>query len=301
MGHQHDHRSVDNGRRGVSFALLAAVLFGASTPFSKILVGRVDPILLAGLLYLGSGMGLAIWRGLSRGFERDESREASLKLADLPWLASAIISGGVIGPVLLLVGLRMTPASSASLLLNLEGVLTAMLAWFVFKENFDLRIALGMAAITAGGLLVSWGGRPELGAPVGALSITGACLAWAVDNNLTRRVSTGDPVQVAAAKGFGCRDSESDHRRRERGENAGRGCCGRSSFGRACRLWHQPDSFRASAPPHWNGQDRRLFLRGSFRWSNDLNCRLTRRCDCLLCRCCCTDGARRLATPDRAA
>ena len=99
-------------------------------------------------------------------------------------------------------GLAVVPASSASLLLNLEGVFTAMLAWFVFKENFDRRIALGMAAITLGGLLLSWGGRLEVGVPWGVLAITGACLAWGIDNNLTRKVSAGDPVQIAAAKGL---------------------------------------------------------------------------------------------------
>jgi drug/metabolite transporter (DMT)-like permease len=143
---------------GVWFAVVAAVLFGASTPFSKLLLGNVDAVLLAGLLYLGSGSGLAVWQWIRRRSERTRSSEASLKPADLPWLAGAILSGGIIGPVLLMVGLSMTPASSASLLLNLEGVLTAILAWFVFKENFDSRIAIGMAAITAGGLLVSWGG-----------------------------------------------------------------------------------------------------------------------------------------------
>src|SRR5262245_131191 len=187
---------------GAAFALLAAALFGASTPISKVLLGRISPIMLAGLLYLGSGIGLAIWRGFSRRIYPERSREASMKLADLPWLGGAILSGGVVGPVLLMFGLRMTPASSSALLLNLEGVFTAVLAWFVFKENFDLRIALGMAAILAGGLLISWGGRPETGAPMGALLIIGACLAWAIDNNLTRRVSASDPVQVAASKGL---------------------------------------------------------------------------------------------------
>ena len=185
---------------GVTFAFGAAVLFGASTPFAKILLGKTAPVLLAGLLYLGSGVGLLIWRWLSR---RLRSRhEAGLKLNDLPWLAGAILSGGILGPVLLLVGLRYTPASSASLLLNLEGVLTAVLAWFVFKENFDRRIAFGMAAITIGGLLLSWSGRPEVGVPWGAVAIAGACFAWAIDNNLTRKVSANDPVQIAAAKGL---------------------------------------------------------------------------------------------------
>jgi drug/metabolite transporter (DMT)-like permease len=133
---------------------------------------------------------------------KQKSRETSLALADLPWLASAIVSGGVAGPILLLIGLRLTPASSASLLLNLEGVFTAVLAWFVFKENVDRRIAMGMTAIIGGGLLLSWSGKPEVGIPWGPIAIAGACLAWAIDNNLTRNVSSGDPVQIAAAKGL---------------------------------------------------------------------------------------------------
>jgi drug/metabolite transporter (DMT)-like permease len=186
---------------GVSFAMLAAVLFGASTPFSKILLGKTEPVMLAGLLYLGSGLGLTIWSRF-RSHSKAGTGEAQLKPSDFSWLAGAILAGGVIGPVLLMVGLAITAASSASLLLNLEGVFTAVLAWFVFKENFDRRIALGMAAITLGGLVLSWGGRLEVGVPWGALAITGACLAWGIDNNLTRRVSAGDPVQIAAIKGL---------------------------------------------------------------------------------------------------
>src|SRR2546425_11289909 len=117
---------------GVVFALAAALLFGASTPVAKILLGQVDPILLAGLLYLGSGSGLALWWWLRFRFQRGDSPEASLQLSDLPWLAGAILAGGIVGPVLLMVGLTLTPASSASLLLNLEGVFTAVVAWFVF-------------------------------------------------------------------------------------------------------------------------------------------------------------------------
>src|SRR5262249_24583510 len=141
---------------GVTYALAAAALFGASTPLAKLLVGGVDPILLAALLYLGSGCGLAAWWCLSRLARRPAG--APLSRADLPWLAGALLTGGVVGPVLLMSGLTVTPGSTASLLLNLEGVLTAVLAWAVFKENFDRRIALGMAAITAGGVLLSWEG-----------------------------------------------------------------------------------------------------------------------------------------------
>src|SRR6266481_6082345 len=132
---------------GVSFAMLAAVLFGASTPFSKILLSKSEPVLLAGLLYLGSGLGLTIWSWF-RSQSKGGRREARLKRSDLSWLAGAILAGGIIGPILLMVGLAVTPASSASLFLNLEGVFTALLAWSVFKENFDRRIAWGMAAIT---------------------------------------------------------------------------------------------------------------------------------------------------------
>jgi drug/metabolite transporter (DMT)-like permease len=166
----------------------------------------VPPVLMAGLLYLGSGLGLSVyWLARSVG-QAAGAREARLKRADWPWLAGAIAAGGVAGPVLLMAGLVNTSASSASLLLNLEGVLTAALAWFVFKENFDKRIALGMALIAAGGMVLSWTGRPAAGAPWGAMAITGACVAWAIDNNLTRKVSGGDPVQIAMLKGLvaGC-------------------------------------------------------------------------------------------------
>ncbi|MDB6066441.1 MAG: hypothetical protein JWR26_2649 [Pedosphaera sp.] len=117
-------------------------------------------------------------------------------------MAGAFLSGGVVGPILLLVGLKESPASTASLLLNLEGVFTALLAWFVFKENFDYRIAAGIALIAGGGVVLAWTGGPVDGPPWGSLAIIGACLAWAVDNNLTRKVSAGDPVQIAMLKGL---------------------------------------------------------------------------------------------------
>ena len=194
--------SARTDRKGPAYALLAAALFGASTPISKILLGQTQPILLAALLYLGSGVGLTVWLTLRRLFTFQQPREAGLQVKDLPWLGSAIISGGIIGPILLLIGLRLTPASSTSLLLNLEGVFTATIAWFIFRENFDFRIALGMAAIVAGGVVLSWAGKPEVGVPWGPILIAGACLGWAIDNNLTRNVSSGDPIQIAAAKGL---------------------------------------------------------------------------------------------------
>lgn len=188
-------------RRGIGLALAAAVLFGASAPFAKLLLTDASPQLLAGFLYLGSGAGLGIvW--LRARYSAEGARETPLTPRNMPWLAGAIVFGGVLGPLLLMTGLTRTPASDASLLLNLEGVFTALLAWFVFRENFDRRIALGMLSIIAGGLALSWEGRLMWGGFMGPLAVTGACLCWGIDNNLTQKVSAGDPVQIAMVKGL---------------------------------------------------------------------------------------------------
>jgi drug/metabolite transporter (DMT)-like permease len=188
-------------RRGIGLALAAAVLFGASAPFAKLLLRDAAPQLLAGFLYLGSGLGLGIvW--LRGQYAAEAAREMPLTRHNVPWLAGAIVFGGVLGPLRLMIGLTRTPASGASLLLNLEGVFTALLAWFVFRENFDRRIALGMLSIVAGSLALSWEGQLTWGGLAGPLAVTGACLCWAIDNNLTQKVSAGDPVQIAMLKGL---------------------------------------------------------------------------------------------------
>jgi drug/metabolite transporter (DMT)-like permease len=188
-------------QRGVPSALLSAALFGSSTFFAKLLVGEVHPALLAGLLYVGSAAGLGLWMIL-RNFARMDRSEAALTRPDVPWLAGAILFGGVLAPLLLMIGLTRSSASTASLLLNMEGVFTALLAWFAFRENFDRRIALGMVLITTGSCVLSWtGGRVDPEALTGSLAIVAACLCWGIDNNFTRRVSAADPVQSAAIKG----------------------------------------------------------------------------------------------------
>lgn len=163
---------------------------------AKLLLGSVSPWLLAGLLYLGSGLGLSLYRLLSR------APAVRLPARDLPWFAGAVLAGGVVGPVLLMAGLTGIPAANASLLLNAEAVLTALLAWFVFRENFDARIAAGMAAVIAGAVILSWSGVARFSDLWSPLAILGACLAWAIDNNLTRRVSLEDASWIAAAKGL---------------------------------------------------------------------------------------------------
>jgi drug/metabolite transporter (DMT)-like permease len=133
--------------------------------------------MLAGILYGGAGIGLMTVHFAIRGIAA--LAEARLTHRELPWLAAAVLSGGVIGPVLLLVGLVRVNASAASLLLTLEGVLTALLAWFVFKENFDRRIALGMLSIVAGAVVLNWRSDATVGDLIGPAAIVGACLAWA--------------------------------------------------------------------------------------------------------------------------
>ncbi|MBP8019520.1 MAG: EamA family transporter [Hylemonella sp.] len=187
-------------------ALGAAILFGASTPFAKQLIGdglaTASPFLLAGLLYLGSGVGLTLIRLI---------RDRDWKSIDLPqhewrWLLGAIAFGGVLGPLLLMVGLSHSTAATASLFLNLESVLTAVLAWVVFRESTDRRIVLGMVMIVAGGAVLAWTGGQASAFGIGPLALAGACLAWAIDNNLTRKVSASDALFIAGSKGMvaGC-------------------------------------------------------------------------------------------------
>ena len=185
-------------------ALAAALLFGASTPLAKLLTGNMTPLLLAGLLYLGSGAGLGLLMLLRRWRQRRGGQPPTplhIPRAELPWLLGAIMAGGMLGPALFMLGLTQTSAASASLLLNMEGMLTAVIAWLAFRENADRRIVLGMVAIMLGGVLLSWEPGGASFSP-GALLIVGACLCWALDNNLTRKVSANDAMLVACLKGL---------------------------------------------------------------------------------------------------
>jgi drug/metabolite transporter (DMT)-like permease len=186
-------------RTAILAALIAALLFGASTPLAKLLVGDIAPILLAGLLYMGSGLGLWLLR-LARDRRLSTPR---LPAREWPWFLGAIAAGGVIGPVLLMYGLTRTSAANASLLLNLEAVFTALLAWIVFRENADRRVVLGIAFIVAGGVILAWSPGALLpGAARGALAIAAAGLCWGLDNNLTRKVAASDALFIAGTKGL---------------------------------------------------------------------------------------------------
>jgi drug/metabolite transporter (DMT)-like permease len=165
---------------GIISALLAAVLFGASTPFAKYLLAHATPLVLAALLYLGAGIGLGAGLLVRRWTRPDAGEYGGIARDEFPWLLSAILAGGVAGPFLLMLGLTSTPATTASLLLNLEGVFTALLAWFAFKEHFDRRLVIGMVLIVVAGVMLSWQGPPASGPAGGSLAIVGYGLSLAL-------------------------------------------------------------------------------------------------------------------------
>ena len=184
---------------GLAAALGSALLFGATTPIAKQLLNDTSPVLVAGLLYLGSGVGLTLVRLIQdRGWA-----STGLGRSDMPWLAAATITGGILAPAMLLVGLMRSDAATASLLLNLETVLTAVLAWVVFQEATSRRVILGFGAIFAGGLVLAWPGNfTATSRSIGLLWISAACLFWALDNNFTRRISAADSRVIAGIKGL---------------------------------------------------------------------------------------------------
>jgi len=193
-------------------ALLAAAFFGAGVPLAKVLLGGIEPIPLAALLYLGGSFSLVIFKAVQalarwaigrRSASAWLAGEAALKGSDWPWLLGALLAGGVAAPILLMVGLRHTPAATASLLLNFEGVATALLAAIIFGEAIGFRIWWGIIAITAGGVLLSWDGSGAWGFSAAALGILGACFLWGLDNNFTRNISAKDPLTIVIIKGLG--------------------------------------------------------------------------------------------------
>jgi drug/metabolite transporter (DMT)-like permease len=186
-------------RSGFLYALAAAFLFGTSTPLAKLFLADMSPWALAGILYLGSGAGLLIlW--IFRSLIAPPSKRFALTRKDLPSLAGLTLFGGVLAPILLMNGLARTEAAESSLLLNLETVFTVALAWFVFQEPFNRRVLTGMVLILSGAVLLSWPDRPVIGRFWGPLMVAGACLCWAIDNNITRRISEKDPLEIAVIK-----------------------------------------------------------------------------------------------------
>jgi len=181
-------------------ALAAAALFGASTPAAKFLQADIAPTLLAGLLYLGSGVGLAGVKAARALCAREH--EPALARSDYPSLAGAILCGGIAAPLLLMWGLAGAAASGVSLLLNLEGVLTAIFAALVFREAVGSRIWLAACLMLAAGLLLGYTPQAGIALSARALAVIAACALWAADNNLTRNIAAADPATIAMVKGL---------------------------------------------------------------------------------------------------
>jgi drug/metabolite transporter (DMT)-like permease len=187
----------------ITQALLAAVLFGASAPVAKLLLGVIEPIPLAGFLYLGSGVGVLLFKGIQHVGRRPARGEARIRKADIPWLSGAVLAGGVGAPIVLMFSLRATPAATASLLLNFEGIATALIAALVFKEAIGGRIWWAFACITVGSILLSLELSGEWGISLGAVGVLATCGLWGIDNNFTRNVSAKDPLSIVTIKGIG--------------------------------------------------------------------------------------------------
>ncbi len=183
-------------------ALLAAALFGASAPFAKLLLGEVEPVLLAGLLYLGSGLSAALLGWGQRVRAKGVTVEAGLARQEWPWLAGAVLAGGILAPIVLLFSLRETAAATASLLLNFEGLATTLIAVLFFQEAISRKIAGAIGLIAAASIILSWNSQGEWGLSLGALGILLACVLWGLDNNFTRRISAKNPLTIVAVKGL---------------------------------------------------------------------------------------------------
>jgi drug/metabolite transporter (DMT)-like permease len=186
----------------IFLALLAALLFGASAPLAKLLLGEIEPILLAAFLYLGSGLGLLIVKAVQRVGKSSLNTEASIRKPDLVRLAGATLAGGIAAPIVLLFGLRGTPAATASLLLNFESVATTLIAALAFRESVSRRAWWAIMAITLASIFLSVNVSSEWGLSLGALGILAACVLWGVDNNLTRDISAKDPLTIVTIKGL---------------------------------------------------------------------------------------------------
>lgn len=183
-------------------ALLAAMFFGASAPLAKLLLGDIEPIPLAAFLYLGSGLGLLVVRGLQHVAKPIAAMETPIRKADLKWLAGAILAGGIAAPIILLYSLRATPAATASLLLNFEAVATTLIAALAFKEYVSRRAWGAIVTITLASILLSANPNSAWGFSLGATGILAACALWGLDNNLTRNISARNPLTIVTIKGL---------------------------------------------------------------------------------------------------
>lgn len=189
-------------RRPLAHIILSAVLFGISPPLAKLLVNDIPPIALAGFLYLGAFIGLSLYSICRKIISVESTRGAGLKKGDFPWLFGAVLSGGVIAPICLMLGLSRISGFTVSLLLNLEGMFTALMAVFFFKESAGKRLWLALICMTVAGIFLTWDSKLGRFDFVGPLLVSLSMACWGIDNNLTRNISARNPIQIACIKGL---------------------------------------------------------------------------------------------------
>lgn len=187
-------------KKGIFLAILAAALYAANSPLSKLLLGKVPPTLMAGLLYLGAGAGMTLIF-LLRKAGRAPSREEKLSRNDLPYVLG-MIALDIAAPICLLMGLERTTAENASLLNNFEIVATALIALGLFREKISPRLWAGIGCVTLSCILLSVENPEKLEFSYGALFVLLACLFWGLENNCTRRLSEKDPMVIVILKGI---------------------------------------------------------------------------------------------------
>ncbi len=191
------------GKKPLFYVMLSGALFGISPTIAKLLVTDMPPVALAGFLYLGAFIGLSLFTVLhGTTSSKAIAKEPSLVRKDLPWLAGAILTGGIIAPIALMTGLTMASGYATSLLLNLEGVATAIIAVLVFNEYAGKRLWLALLFMTMAGVLLAWSPTQGTADLTGLFLIVLAMICWGIDNNLTQRISNKNPIQIAQLKGI---------------------------------------------------------------------------------------------------
>jgi drug/metabolite transporter (DMT)-like permease len=190
-------------KKPLVYAIIAAVLFGISSPLSKLLLADMPPVALAGFLYLGAFAGVFLyWFSTYKSTDSPENRAARLEKKDWPWLLTATLAGGIIAPICMMYGLSMISGFSASLLLNLEGIFTTLIAVAIFKENAGRNLWLALLLMTAAGVILSWDTSQNRFNIAGPLLMVLATFCWGIDNNLTRHISEKSPAQISMLKGL---------------------------------------------------------------------------------------------------
>lgn len=187
--------------QAIGFAILAALLYGISSPVSKLLLVKLQPTLMAALLYLGAGIGM-LGLNFFKVLLKKEKVEASMTKKELPFIIGMILLD-IAAPIFLMIGLKMTTAANASLLNNFEIVATSIIALVIFKETIGKRMWLAIGFITLSSILLSVSDISSLSFTVGSIFVLLACISWGFENNCTRMLSLKDPLQIVVVKGFG--------------------------------------------------------------------------------------------------